>query len=40
MIISDKYGIYRFPQELQNDLRLSILGNQKKSKNSQNKIEL
>ena len=38
-IITYKYGIYELPHELPNDLRLRILGNQKKSKKSENFME-
>ena len=39
-IVSNKHGIYDFPQEFPNDLRLRILGNYQRSGNFQNLIEL
>ena len=39
-IISNKQGVYELPQELPNDLRLKILGNQEQSEKSQNFLEL
>ena len=39
-IITYKHGIYEFPHELTNDLRLRILRNQERSGKSQNFIEL
>ena len=39
-IISNKKGVYEFPQKLPNDLRLRILGNKEKSGKSQNLVEL
>ena len=38
-IISNKQGVYKFPHELPNDLRLKILGNEEKSGKSQNLLE-
>ena len=40
VIISNKHGIYEFPRELPNDLRLSILGNYDILRRSQIFIEL
>ena len=40
MIITNKYGIYKLPHELLNDLKLRILGNQERSGKSQNFTEL
>ena len=40
LIISNKYGIYKLPHQLLNDLTLRILGNYEKSGKSQNFIEL
>ena len=39
-IITYKLGIYEFPHELLNELRLTILGNQERFAKSQNFIEL
>ena len=39
-IISNKQGIHELPQELQNDLRLKVLGNQEIRGISQNSTEL
>ena len=39
MIISNKDGIYQLPYELLNDLRLTILGNYKKSTKSQHFVD-
>ena len=39
-IISNKQGVYELPQELPNDLRLKILGNQEQSEKSPNFLEL
>ena len=40
LIISNKHGIYELPHELENDLRLRILGNYERSEKSQNFLEL
>ena len=40
VIISKKHGIYKLSDQLTNDLRLRILGNQERSGNSQNFIGL
>ena len=40
VIINNKHGIFQLAQELPNDLRLRIFGNQEKSGKSQNSIEL
>ena len=39
-IIDNKHGIYEMPDEFPNDLTLNILENQKRSRKSQNSIEL
>ena len=38
-IITNQPGIYELPHELQNDLRLRILGNQEKSRKCLSLIE-
>ena len=38
-IISNKQGVYEFPNEFPNDLRLGILGNKENSGKSQNLLE-
>ena len=40
MIISNKHGTYKLSNELPNDLKLIMLGNQEKSTISQNVTEL
>ena len=40
VIISNKHSIYKLPQELQNDLRIRILGNLEISVKPENLIEL
>ena len=40
MIVNNKHGIYKLPQEIPNDFRLSILRNQVKSVKFQHYIEL
>ena len=40
VIISNKHVIYEVPSELPNDLRLSILGNQERSRKSLNFTQL
>ena len=39
-IISNKQGVYKLPHQLPNDLRLRILGNNEKSGESLNLLEL
>ena len=38
MVISNKHGIYELPQELPNELRLKVLGNDERSQKSLNFI--
>ena len=40
VIISNKHGLYEWPHELPNDLRLIILGNQEILEKSQDVVEL